>query len=73
LGAALQADGGNEVRDDGLKHQKEKRSMDHFCWIGRFGQGDQRTAAVVGVVILGGTRNQQPSLNTRSMYTPFTS
>jgi hypothetical protein len=30
LGAALQADGENEVRDDGLKHQKEKRSMDHF-------------------------------------------
>src|SRR5690349_23310918 len=31
LGAALQADGGNEVRGDGLKHQKEKRSMDHFA------------------------------------------
>src|SRR5436190_3150015 len=30
-GAALQADGGNEVRDYGLKHQKEKRSMDHFA------------------------------------------
>jgi transposase len=30
LGAALQADGENEVRGDGLKHQKEKRSMDHF-------------------------------------------
>jgi hypothetical protein len=30
LGAALQADGENEVRD-GLKHQKEKRSMDHFA------------------------------------------
>jgi transposase len=29
LGAALQADGGNEVRCYGLKHQKEKRSMDH--------------------------------------------
>jgi hypothetical protein len=28
FGAALQADG--EVRCDGLKHQKEKRSMDHF-------------------------------------------
>jgi hypothetical protein len=26
LGAALQADGGNEVRGNGLKHQKEKRS-----------------------------------------------
>jgi transposase len=31
LGAALQADGGNEVRCHGLKHQKEKRSMDHFA------------------------------------------
>jgi transposase len=31
LGAALQADGGNEVRAYGLKHQKEKRSMDHFA------------------------------------------
>ena len=31
MGAALQADGGNEVRDRGLKHQKEKRSMDHFA------------------------------------------
>src|ERR1700730_18197029 len=31
LGAALQADGGNEVRGNGLKHQKEKRSMDHFA------------------------------------------
>jgi hypothetical protein len=30
LGAALQADGENEVGGDGLKHQKEKRSMDHF-------------------------------------------
>jgi predicted NBD/HSP70 family sugar kinase len=30
LGAALQADGENEVRGDGLKHQKEKGSMDHF-------------------------------------------
>src|SRR5215211_4389600 len=30
LGAALQVDGENEVRGDGLKHQKEKRSMDHF-------------------------------------------
>jgi hypothetical protein len=30
LGAALQADGENEVRGDGLKHQKEKRSMDYF-------------------------------------------
>jgi hypothetical protein len=30
LGAALQADGGNEVHCHGLKHQKEKRSMDHF-------------------------------------------
>jgi transposase len=30
LGAALQADGENEVLGDGLKHQKEKRSMDHF-------------------------------------------
>jgi hypothetical protein len=29
LGAALQA--GNEVRGDGLKHQKEKRSMNHFA------------------------------------------
>jgi hypothetical protein len=29
-GAALQADGENEVRGNGLKHQKEKRSMDHF-------------------------------------------
>jgi transposase len=31
LGAALQADGENEVRGFGLKHQKEKRSMDHFA------------------------------------------
>jgi hypothetical protein len=31
LGAALQADGEYEVRGDGLKHQKEKRSMDHFA------------------------------------------
>jgi hypothetical protein len=31
LGAALQADGDYEVRGDGLKHQKEKRSMDHFA------------------------------------------
>jgi Transposase len=32
LGAALQADGGNEVTEvTGLKHQKEKRSMDHFA------------------------------------------
>jgi transposase len=31
LGAALQADGGNEVHCYGLKHQKEKRSMDHFA------------------------------------------
>jgi len=31
LGAALQADGEYEVRVDGLKHQKEKRSIDHFA------------------------------------------
>jgi transposase len=31
LGAALQADGENEVRICGLKHQKEKRSMDYFA------------------------------------------
>jgi transposase len=31
LGAALQADGENEVRIYGLKPQKEKRSMDHFA------------------------------------------
>jgi transposase len=31
LGAALQADGEYEVRDHGLKHQKEMRSMDHFA------------------------------------------
>jgi hypothetical protein len=31
LGAALQADGEYEVRVHGLKHQKEKRSMDHFA------------------------------------------
>jgi transposase len=31
LGAALQADDENEVRIFGLKHQKEKRSMDHFA------------------------------------------
>ena len=31
LGAALQADGENEVRGYGVKHQKEKRSMDHFA------------------------------------------
>jgi hypothetical protein len=31
LGAALQADGEYEIRVNGLKHQKEKRSMDHFA------------------------------------------
>jgi hypothetical protein len=31
LGAALQADGEYEVRADDLKHQKEKRSVDHFA------------------------------------------
>jgi len=32
LGAALQADGENEVHNGGLKHQKkEKRSMDYFA------------------------------------------
>jgi hypothetical protein len=31
LGAALQADGEYEVRVYGLKHRKEKRSMDHFA------------------------------------------
>jgi hypothetical protein len=31
LGAALQADGEYEVRVDDLKHQKEKRSVDHFA------------------------------------------
>jgi hypothetical protein len=31
LSAALQADGEYEVRVYGLKHQKEKRSMDHFA------------------------------------------
>jgi hypothetical protein len=31
LGAALQADGEYEVRVNGLKHQKEKRSMDYFA------------------------------------------
>jgi transposase len=31
MGSALQSDGGNEVRICGLKHQKEKRSMDHFA------------------------------------------
>jgi hypothetical protein len=31
LGAALQADGEYEVCGNGLKHQKEKRSMDHFA------------------------------------------
>src|SRR5262245_49412585 len=31
LGAALQADWWNEVRMYGLKHQKEKRSMDQFA------------------------------------------
>jgi hypothetical protein len=30
-GAALQADGENEVRICGLKHQKEKRSMAYFA------------------------------------------
>jgi hypothetical protein len=30
----------NEVRICGLKHQKEKRSMDHFA-----GQGDERLRA----------------------------
>src|ERR1700723_502067 len=31
LGAALQADGETRARICGLKHQKEKRSMDHFA------------------------------------------
>ena len=31
VGGALQADGENEVRIFDLKHQKEKRSMDHFA------------------------------------------
>ena len=31
MGAALLADGEYEVRVYGLKHQKEKRSMDHFA------------------------------------------
>ena len=31
MGAALQADGEYEVRGNGLKHQMEKRSMDHFA------------------------------------------
>jgi hypothetical protein len=31
LGAALQADGEYEVRGHGLKHEKEKRSMEHFA------------------------------------------
>jgi hypothetical protein len=31
LGAALQADGETRSRFRGLKHQKEKRSMDHFA------------------------------------------
>jgi len=30
-GAALQADGETRSRFRGLKHQKEKRSMDHFA------------------------------------------
>ena len=30
MGAALLADGEYEVRGCGLKHQKEKRSMDHL-------------------------------------------
>jgi hypothetical protein len=30
-GVALQADGGNEVRVCGLKHQKKKHNMDHFA------------------------------------------
>ena len=36
MGAALQADGENEVRVYGLKHQKEKRSMDHFAGLDVF-------------------------------------
>jgi hypothetical protein len=31
LGAALQADGETRSALSGLKHQKEKRSMDHFA------------------------------------------
>ena len=31
MGAALQADGETRSVGDGLKHQKEKRSMDHFA------------------------------------------
>src|SRR5260370_36697597 len=31
MGSALQSDGGNETRICGLKHEKEKGSMDHFA------------------------------------------
>ena len=31
MGAALQADGETRSACNGLKHQKEKRSMDHFA------------------------------------------
>ena len=31
MGAALQADGETRSACDGLKHQKEKRSIDHFA------------------------------------------
>jgi hypothetical protein len=31
LGAAFQADGETKFAGSGLKHQKEKRSMDHFA------------------------------------------
>ena len=31
MGAALQADGETRFRSDGLKHQREKRSIDHFA------------------------------------------
>ena len=41
-GAAPQADGETRSASSGRKHQKEKRSMDRFCGIGRIGQGDQR-------------------------------
>src|SRR6476660_9498937 len=36
----LEADGETRSVVRALKHQKEKRSMDH-CWIGRIGQRDQ--------------------------------
>jgi len=41
-GAALQADGGNEVRVERPQASEGEAQHGPFCWTGRFGQGDER-------------------------------